>query len=248
MNYSTDYRVLTPTTVTAMAQQAQSHPPAIKGASIMPPPPFGAYAATKENHHSNVHHLPTSYSYNSIIPPALVAPPSLSIAIPIPAIARYAHPHSPNRTHVSSFQTNSPRPGTSEGYVSALSSPLLTALNAFPPASPKLQSTRPALVTGTQPQSYHRPTASGHANEPTMVQLLAAEPKSMGGAYRNRAGDKDASMATGVVSWRKGQGFKEWEKVRLESAEVKRKADVAQLCESTTEMQRRGTDDRGRLL
>ncbi|KPV73545.1 uncharacterized protein RHOBADRAFT_38109 [Rhodotorula graminis WP1] len=35
--------------------------------------------------------------------------------------------------------------------------------------------------------------------------------------------------ATGVLSWRKGQGFKEWEKVKLASPEVKRKADVAQL-------------------
>ena len=38
--------------------------------------------------------------------------------------------------------------------------------------------------------------------------------------------------ATGIVSWRKGQGFKEWEKAKLDSQEVKRKADVAQLCQS----------------
>lgn len=35
--------------------------------------------------------------------------------------------------------------------------------------------------------------------------------------------------ATGLVSWRKGQGFKEWEKQKLASTEVRRKADVAQL-------------------
>ncbi|ORY88965.1 kinase-like domain-containing protein [Leucosporidium creatinivorum] len=79
---------------------------------------------------------------------------------------------------------------------------------------------------------YHRPTASTNAYssaEPTMTQLLAQQPTSLT-SYANRMRE-DATMgqATGVVSWRKGQGFKEWEKVRLQSPEVRRKADVAQL-------------------
>ncbi|POY72328.1 putative Non-specific serine/threonine protein kinase [Rhodotorula taiwanensis] len=86
--------------------------------------------------------------------------------------------------------------------------------------------------------SASTPTLSSYAaysNDPTVAQLLAAQgrpgpglmygPRAGGGA----AGDATMQPATGLVSWRKGQGFKEWEKVKLESQEVKRKADVAQL-------------------
>lgn len=67
-----------------------------------------------------------------------------------------------------------------------------------------------------------------------MLQLLAEQPTGSS-AYVNRMGERDLTMGnvTGVASWRKGQGFKEWEKVRLESPEVRRKADVAQLCKSS---------------
>lgn len=67
-----------------------------------------------------------------------------------------------------------------------------------------------------------------------MVQLLAEQPNAGASHYASRL-DRDSTMAnaTGVASWRKGQGFKEWEKAKLNSAEVKRKADVAQLCEFT---------------
>lgn len=83
---------------------------------------------------------------------------------------------------------------------------------------------------------YHRPTGHTQAYstaEPTMTQLLANQPSGIGQSYASRMQDRDSTMAnaTGVVSRRKGQGFKEWEKVRLNSAEVKRKADVAQLCQ-----------------
>lgn len=66
-----------------------------------------------------------------------------------------------------------------------------------------------------------------------MLQLLAEQPTGSS-AYNNRMGERDMTMgnATGAASWRKGQGFKEWEKVRLDSPEVRRKADVAQLCKS----------------
>ncbi|BGP26581.1 AGC/NDR protein kinase [Rhodotorula toruloides] len=66
--------------------------------------------------------------------------------------------------------------------------------------------------------------------EPTMVQLLASQGTAPA-HYASRAGAGDVTMgnATGVLSWRKGQGFKEWEKLKLNSPEVKRKADVAQL-------------------
>lgn len=73
----------------------------------------------------------------------------------------------------------------------------------------------------------------GGSAEPTMSQLLEQMPTSLGAYQRPANYDRDATMAnaTGVVSWRKGQGFKEWEKLRLNSPEVRRKADVCQLCE-----------------
>lgn len=94
----------------------------------------------------------------------------------------------------------------------------------------------PSASAASNNMHYHRPTAHTQAYptaEPTMTQLLASQPTGVGQSYASRMQDRDSTMAnaTGVVSWRKGQGFKEWEKVRLNSAEVKRKADVAQLCE-----------------
>lgn len=91
-----------------------------------------------------------------------------------------------------------------------------------------------------QPQSYHRPTGhqqyqAHHPAEPTMIQLLAEQPTGMSSYPSRIINERDATMASataglGAMSWRKGQGFKEWEKVKLDSAEVKRKADLAQLC------------------
>ncbi|KAK4057117.1 serine/threonine-protein kinase dbf2 [Microbotryomycetes sp. JL221] len=87
-------------------------------------------------------------------------------------------------------------------------------------------------------QHYHRPT--GHAQqmttEPTVQQLLAEQRSNVTSYHQqhnnnNRLIDRDSTMApaSGLVSWRKGQGFKEWEKAKLASPEVKRKADLAQL-------------------
>ncbi|KAM0755424.1 kinase-like protein, partial [Meredithblackwellia eburnea MCA 4105] len=93
---------------------------------------------------------------------------------------------------------------------------------------------------------YHRPlTATGDQQqqqqlEPTIDQLLQ-QSKSISSYpvvssssrpnpnQHHAAGDVTMANATGVVSWRKGQGFKEWEKIRLNSPEVRRKADLAQL-------------------
>ncbi|KAL8284233.1 hypothetical protein RQP46_004982 [Phenoliferia psychrophenolica] len=107
------------------------------------------------------------------------------------------------------------------------------------PPSPYAASPSPSVLH----QPYLRPVGSAQAqaaaaaaqaqsesHEPTMDQLLGMQGKGLS-SYSNRMIDRDSTMspATGVVSWRKGQGFKEWEKVRLNSPEVKRKADVAQL-------------------
>jgi hypothetical protein len=43
--------------------------------------------------------------------------------------------------------------------------------------------------------------------------------------------DTLAGDGQGIAGWRKGQGFKAWEQELLHSPEVRRKADVAQLCE-----------------
>lgn len=93
-------------------------------------------------------------------------------------------------------------------------------------------------------QSTSTPSAYSHSSDPTVAQLLAAQSNSRHAAAAAAAAgtsqypnpnpylqrDSTLANATGIVSWRKGQGFKEWEKVKLDSAEVKRKADVAQLC------------------
>ncbi|KAI9600383.1 hypothetical protein H4Q26_000164 [Puccinia striiformis f. sp. tritici PST-130] len=58
---------------------------------------------------------------------------------------------------------------------------------------------------------YVHPPINNVATEPTMSELLAA------------TGDN------GLVSWRKGQGFRAWESAILANPEVQRKANVAQL-------------------
>lgn len=149
-----------------------------------------------------------------------------SLLLPLPhapldkaPVARYSHPNSPTPSLISQF--NSPKltsstANPSPGYVHALSTP--------------------ALYTNAHSHNgnhFTRPMPN-HSNEPSVVQLLAQQPTERG--YHARAADRDSTMgnATGVASWRKGQGFKQWEKQRLESSEVRRKADVAQLCTSST--------------
>ncbi|GAA6011222.1 hypothetical protein JCM11491_006763 [Sporobolomyces phaffii] len=94
--------------------------------------------------------------------------------------------------------------------------------SSFPlPPSPVKQPSAPGYVS-----HYTRPMAKP---EPTMTQLLASQPTAMAHYARKHDADSTMANATGLVSWRKGQGFKEWEKHKLNSTEVKRKADVAQL-------------------
>ncbi|BGO93775.1 hypothetical protein NBRC10512_004564 [Rhodotorula toruloides] len=95
----------------------------------------------------------------------------------------------------------------------------------------------PTKTTATATVNHYTRPLGGNARaqqsqqaEPTMVQLLASQGTAPAHyASRGGAGDVTMGNATGVLSWRKGQGFKEWEKLKLNSPEVKRKADVAQL-------------------
>ncbi|GAA5876814.1 hypothetical protein JCM16303_006293 [Sporobolomyces ruberrimus] len=104
-----------------------------------------------------------------------------------------------------------------------------------PPSSFPLPPSPVKQQHGGYVSHYTRPmpasTSTSSSAEPTMTQLLASQPTSLAHYSRRNAGDGDSTMsnATGLLSWRKGQGFKEWEKVKLNSMEVKRKADVAQL-------------------
>lgn len=76
-----------------------------------------------------------------------------------------------------------------------------------------------------QQQHMQSPNSS---NEPSMQELLAQSP---GIVHTRSAIHNPESSNTGMASWRKGQGFKQWEQELLRSPEVRRKADVAQLCE-----------------
>lgn len=126
-------------------------------------------------------------------------------------------------------------------------SPSKTTATAVPyhvrPQPPLQHHPSAAPPTRGLPPSASAPSLAAYADDPTIAQLLAAQgrPAGAGGSafhyphsHATNGGPRDLTMgnATGLVSWRKGQGFKEWEKVKLESAEVKRKADVAQLCQS----------------
>lgn len=74
-----------------------------------------------------------------------------------------------------------------------------------------------------------------HSKEPTIQSLLAntGHGSSILPAHMrtgtNRMDIDDKTM-TGLASWRRGQGFKQWEQALFKSPEVKRKADMAQLC------------------
>lgn len=83
-----------------------------------------------------------------------------------------------------------------------------------------------AIPTRLKQQQYMQ--SSNGSNEPTMQELLAQSP---GVVHTRSAIQHPESSNTGMASWRKGQGFKQWEQELLRSPEVRRKADVAQLCE-----------------
>ncbi|KAH9820801.1 kinase-like domain-containing protein, partial [Melampsora americana] len=78
--------------------------------------------------------------------------------------------------------------------------------------------------------NYPKPVpASNH--EPTMSELLAATSGPGMGPYMNDGAGfmSDVRGDGGLVSWRKGQGFRAWESAVLSNPEVQRKANVAQL-------------------
>lgn len=83
-----------------------------------------------------------------------------------------------------------------------------------------------AIPTRLKQQQYMQ--SPNGSNEPTMQELLAQSP---GIVHTRSAAHTPESSNTGMASWRKGQGFKQWEQELLRSPEVRRKADVAQLCE-----------------
>ncbi|KAK4700663.1 cell cycle protein kinase DBF2, partial [Phenoliferia sp. Uapishka_3] len=176
----------------------------------------------------------------------LTSPPLVPTPTPsLPTPAKYAHPHSPNPTHLATTVMDySSKPAYAASAIHAYANTHATSppvyngyANHNPYDIPTHTQAPPPIHQQHQP--YLRPVGSASAAqaaanyEPTMDQLLAGQSKGLS-SYHNRMADRDSTMsnATGVVSWRKGQGFKEWEKVRLNSAEVKRKADVAQLCSS----------------
>ncbi|GAA5825776.1 hypothetical protein JCM10212_002199, partial [Sporobolomyces blumeae] len=85
--------------------------------------------------------------------------------------------------------------------------------------------------TTTTPNGYVNHYTRPVKLEPTVHQLLANQPTPLSPHHHHPPSHRDSTMnnATGLLSWRKGQGFKEWEKLKLNSPEVRRKADVAQL-------------------
>lgn len=85
-----------------------------------------------------------------------------------------------------------------------------------------------AIPTRLKQQQYAQ--SPNGTNEPSIQELLAQSP---GIVHTRSAIHHPESSNTGMASWRKGQGFKQWEQELLKSGEVRRKADVAQLCKSS---------------
>ncbi|GAA5856676.1 hypothetical protein JCM8547_005925 [Rhodosporidiobolus lusitaniae] len=212
------HRVLTPSS--PYTQPVYAHPHSHHQHALPHPPPLVPLSS-----------LPSSTAHNKENTPSHPQP-----APPVTQQSKYCHPHSPTPTPLAQFDPISPRLNQNKPMpVDPHPSPY--SHHVLPPSPTK--STATAVVN-----HYTRPLGGGaggngafprpaQAAEPTMTQLLAAEGTHMQ-HYSRRAqqadgGDATMGNATGVLSWRKGQGFKEWEKVKLASAEVKRKADVAQL-------------------
>lgn len=75
-----------------------------------------------------------------------------------------------------------------------------------------------------------RGSRAGGKHEPTMAELLAQTSGGPGPHFNDGSGFmSDVRGEGGLVSWRKGQGFRAWETAVLSSPEVRRKANVAQL-------------------
>ncbi|WAR63574.1 hypothetical protein PtB15_17B174 [Puccinia triticina] len=103
-----------------------------------------------------------------------------------------------------------------------------SALAPLKDPSNRLEPTQhPAGHPAGQPKPFPPPTA-----EPTMSELLAASAALPGiPAFNHDASGfmSDVRGDNGLVSWRKGQGFRAWESAILANPEVQRKANVAQL-------------------
>lgn len=224
------HRILTPS---SPYTTSTSTPPASKGKvpvvnDVNQHQYYSRQQIGKENLTSN-NTVPTNYRHQASAVPAIIAPSSSSFA----SSSSSASTRPPDSPLLSSAYISSPQLST---FVAAAPAPSYAA------AMPVTPTVTAAGVGSTSHfvSHYHRPTAAHQqqkqSSEPSMAQLLAEQPKGLN-HYSSRAAaaaqDRDSTMAnaTGVASWRKGQGFKEWEKVKLNSAEVKRKADVAQLCE-----------------
>ncbi|GAA5930799.1 hypothetical protein JCM3775_003871 [Rhodotorula graminis] len=182
-------------------------PPPLIAAHAPPPPPHSAGHNKENPHHHYTHHA---------MPLVAPAPPS-------PALS--SHSHSSSSHHSTHHHHRPPASPTKAAPT--------TAVNHY---------VRPlggsGIAHGGGTAFSHRPPTAAAA-EPTMTQLLATQGTALGHYasprplphhhQQTQSGDATMANATGVLSWRKGQGFKEWEKVKLASPEVKRKADVAQL-------------------
>jgi len=144
------------------------------------------------------------------------------------------HSQSANANNKENSSTRSTQ--SSNGKMPTPTTPFSPHHQQTPLPPPSTSTTTNYVSHYTRPVRQQPTTPNTAASaEPTMTQLLANQPTSIAHySRRNQGGDGDATMgnATGLLSWRKGQGFKEWEKVKLNSMEVKRKADVAQLCQS----------------
>ncbi|KDE09501.1 AGC/NDR protein kinase [Microbotryum lychnidis-dioicae p1A1 Lamole] len=186
----------------------------------------------KENSHRHSIAAPTKLNISTTMMNTVTHNIATANVIVQPQI--YRHPNSPTPSYISSQLSVSTSPTKGLEAKSSHSSASSSSGGALSPLpSPGLYTRSPVLGSTPgfeNPNRYHRPAGAGHSTEPTMTQLLHEQPTGMA-HYPSRAYDRDSTMssATGVVSWRKGQGFKEWEKARLQSTEVKRKADVAQL-------------------
>ncbi|KNZ56290.1 AGC protein kinase [Puccinia sorghi] len=129
-----------------------------------------------------------------------------------------------------------------------ISSPQLFSPSTKGPVESSMNSSRTALTplkdssnridpgqlsgpnTNPTPKHYIHPLPP--ATEPTMSELLAATalPPGISSFANDGSGFmSDVRGDNGLVSWRKGQGFRAWESAILANPEVQRKANVAQL-------------------
>ncbi|GJN92379.1 hypothetical protein Rhopal_005409-T1 [Rhodotorula paludigena] len=181
-----------------------------------PPPPSAS--ANKENPHHHQGYSAYHYHHHHPAPHAMPPRDPLLVALPPSPAPSLAYPHA--HAHAHSSRPLPPSPTKAHA---------TTAVNHY---------VRPLGGSGIAAgyRSGAGGARAGQVAEPTMTQLLATQGTSMAHyasprmqQQQQQQGDVTMGNATGLLSWRKGQGFKEWEKVKLNSAEVKRKADVAQL-------------------